>query len=168
MSLGNIIYNFNLIVDGRGQIGRVEDFKPPKVSVKMGDFENAGLAASLKIPMGQLEELECEFTLTDYSADVLSLFQILPGKKVKLTARGSRTDDTGSKSSVVLNMQGYLEVDREAWKVGEKAPLKIKMMLHYYREEIAGRVIYDVDPVNLKCIVGGVDQLADTRSALAV
>ena len=68
-----------------------------------------------------------------------------------------------------FTMRGLLtSVDPDTWKPGEEMPLKINMSLRYYKLEIDGAVVYEIDPVNYKAVINGVDQLETTRQHLAI
>ena len=42
------------------------------------------------------------------------------------------------------------------------------MSLRYYKLEIDGSLIYEIDPVNYVAVINGVDQLAAARQHLAI
>lgn len=42
------------------------------------------------------------------------------------------------------------------------------MSLTYYKLEIDGRLLYEIDPLGMKRVVNGVDQLAAQRTALGL
>ncbi|MCA3480645.1 MAG: phage major tail tube protein, partial [Rhodobacter sp.] len=46
--------------------------------------------------------------------------------------------------------------------------LKLMMDVRYYRLEINGEQIVEIDLVNGKRVIGGVDQLADQRRAMGL
>ena len=66
-------------------------------------------------------------------------------------------------------MRGMLkELDMGDWKPGDKAENKYAMALQYYKLEVDGRVMYEIDMVNCVRVIDGVDQMADVRSALGL
>ena len=165
----DVLHNFNLFVDGRGQAGKISEHKLPKIAVKTEGFSAGGMAAEVEVPMGSVEKLETEFTLVGYNVEVLKQLRLLPGRSMALTSRGSLAGLDGVEKPVVVNMRGnMLEVDADAWKPANKAELKCKMNLDYYRLEIDGKVVYEIDPINCVAIVDGVDTLATTRQNLGI
>jgi P2 family phage contractile tail tube protein len=54
------------------------------------------------------------------------------------------------------------------WKPGDKAEIKHAIKAVYYKLEIDGRVMYEIDPLNMIQVVDGVDQLAAERSAVGL
>ena len=71
--------------------------------------------------------------------------------------------------AVVATLRGGLrEVDPGEWKPGEKAEFKYAVSVTYYKLEIDGRVMFEIDPVNCVRVIDGVDQLAAERAALGI
>ena len=70
---------------------------------------------------------------------------------------------------MIATLRGMLkEVDPGDWKAGDKAEMKYAMAVTYYKLEIDGRVMYEIDMVNAVRVIDGVDQLAAERSALGL
>jgi len=167
--IADILYDLNLFVDGRGYAGRIKELKLPVIKPKLMGYQAGGMAAEVDVPMGRFEKLESEATLHAFDKDVLGLMRVLPGEQFAFTARGAKVSDDGSKKGVIVTMRGLLtSVDMDTWKPGEEMPLKLAMSLRYYKLEDDGAVVYEIDPVNYKAIVNGVDQLETTRQHLAI
>lgn len=167
--ISDILYDLNLFIDGRGFAGRIKEFKPPVIKPKMQSYSAGGLAAEIDVPMGRIEKMEAEATLTAFDSDTLKLFGVLPGRQVAMTARGAMVSDDGTKKPVIITMRGLLSnIDKGTWKPGEEMPLKLSLSLRYYKLEIDGAVIYDIDPINYVMIINGEDQLETTRQHLAI
>ncbi|TDA49182.1 phage major tail tube protein, partial [Burkholderia pyrrocinia] len=60
------------------------------------------------------------------------------------------------------------EYDPGSWKPGSTSELKYTAELTYYKAEIDGSVICEIDVLNMIRIIDGVDQLADVRKALGM
>lgn len=167
--IADILYDLNLFADGRGYAGRVKEMTLPVIKPKLMGYQAGGMAAEIDVPMGRFEKLEADATLAAFDADLLKLMRILPGEQFAFTARGAMASDDGTKKPVVVTMRGLLtEADMGAWKPGEEMPLKLKMSLRYYKLEIDGALIYEIDPVNYVAVVNGKDQLETTRQHLAI
>ncbi|PLV26388.1 phage major tail tube protein, partial [Pseudomonas guariconensis] len=75
----------------------------------------------------------------------------------------------GKITPVVVTLRGSLkEVDMGDWKSGDKAEFKHSVAVTYYKLEVEGRVIYEIDPLGMKRVIDGVDQLAAQRQALGL
>lgn len=167
--IADVLYDMNLFVDGRGYAGRVKEIKLPVIKPKVLEYQAGGMGAAVDVPMGRFEKMEAEATLYAFDADVLKLMRVLPGEQFAFTARGAMVSDDGTKKPVVVGMQGLLSsVDMDTWKPGDEMPLKITMSLRYYKLTIDGSDVYEIDPVNYKAVVDGVDQLETTRQHLAI
>ena len=59
-------------------------------------------------------------------------------------------------------------VDPGEWAAGSKAEFKYAVDVTYYKLEIDGRVMFEIDPINCVRVIDGVDQLADVRNALGL
>jgi P2 family phage contractile tail tube protein len=167
--IADVLYDMNLFVDGRGYAGRVKEIKLPAIKPKVIAYQAGGMASEIDVPMGRFEKMEAEATLYAFDKDVLNLMRVLPGEQFAFTARGAMVSDDGTKKPVVITMRGILSnVDMDTWKPGDEMPLKITMSLRYYKLEIDGAAVYEIDPVNYKAIVNGTDQLETTRQHLAI
>ena len=169
MPIKHILHNFTVFVDGKGKIGRVNEFTPPKLAVKTQEFNAGGMSAPVDVPMGAHEKLEAELTLNGFDPDVLKLFSVVTGQTIPITMRGASLDDDGTTHDMVIKMRGFIqEMDRGNVKVGDEATLKLSLSLNYYKEEQDGHTLIEADPVNMVMMVNGIDQLAATRKALGV
>ena len=102
-------------------------------------------------------------------AGTLKSWDLGSSEPVPLTFRGAVQDGDGTVRAVVMRMRGIIrEADFGTWKPGEKAPLKVMVALRYYKLEIDGEVIYEIDAENMIRIVDGTDQLEAQREALGI
>ena len=80
-----------------------------------------------------------------------------------------RFESDGTVRGVMANLTGTVrEVDYGTWKPGDKATVKYKMSLLYYKLEVDGQIVHEIDILNYKRIVNGRDLLAGLRAALGV
>lgn len=168
MAARDVLKNVNLFVDGKGQAGQLQEFNPPKLSLKMDEVRLGGMDGTIEIEQG-MEKLEADFTLIGYDADVLALMGLRPGAAIPLVARGVLESFDGTTTAVAYTLRGKLkEVDPGTWKPGEAAPLKGMVALTYYKLQHGSRIIHEIDVENMVRIVDGVDVLAAQRSALGI
>ena len=165
----NKLTNMSLFVDGRGYLGMAEEVTPPKIAMQTDDYMAGGMPGPIKVSKGVIDALEAEFTLKGYSSDILKLFNVEPCRYVPFVFRGALSDCEAGTRAIVLSMRGQIqEIDMGNWKPADEATLKIKMNVAYYRQEIAGETIMEIDFENMIFVVNGNDQLAATRAALGV
>lgn len=168
MAAEDILKYLNLIVDGRGYAGKIEEYNPPDLTVATEDFRGGGMDAPIDIDMGQ-EKLTMSFVLTSYDADVLALWGVKSGAAVQFTAKGSLENLDGVTTPVAHNMQGkVLSLARGTWGSGNKPSLTVTVGLRYYREVHGQRTTMEIDVINMVRIVDGVDQLAEHRANIGL
>ena len=164
-----ILKNFNLFVDGVGYAGLVETLSVPVLTIKSEEFRAGGMDIPMEIDMGQ-EKLEANFALAEYSPATSGLFgtqQVAEG--TQLTARGAMQRDGEAAIPILINMTGRIyTLDPGEWKAGDRSMLTHRVALAFYRETIDGTVVHEIDVVNMKRIINGVDQMATIRTAIGV
>ena len=168
MAIQHIISNLSAFVAGKGYLGRVSEFTPPKLAPIVRDYKAGGMGAEVAIPMGAVEKLEASFTLTGYDPDLLVQFSVVPGNLVQLRFTGAMVDYDGTTRPIEITLRAVLAFEPDAWKPGEASDLKVSAMIHYYKLDIDGRTLHEIDPVNMVAIINGQDQLQAMRAALGV
>lgn len=162
-----ILKNINAFADGERWAGKITEFTLPKIGRKLEDYQGGGMDSAVQIDMGG-QPLEAEIK-------VGGRISALARQVGKATLDGTllrfigvyEDDESGDVTKVEVVTRGRLEeLDRGAWKPGEKSEETAKYKLSYYREIEAGRTIIEIDVPNFKYIVNGVDILAAKRSAL--
>ena len=168
MAIRHVLANMAAFVNGRGYIGRVTEFTPPKLDPIVREYKAGGMGAEVAIPMGAVEKLEASFTLTGYDPDVLAAFSVVPGNLVPLRFTGAMYDYDGACRPIEITLRSVLGFEPDAWKPTEASDLKVNAMIHYYKMDVDGRTVHEIDPVNLVAVINGTDQLATMRAALGV
>ncbi|UIJ38734.1 phage major tail tube protein [Desulfobaculum bizertense] len=168
MAASKLLKNFALFVDGRGYAGECEELQPPALSLTTEDFRAGGMDTSIPIDMG-MEKLEASFVMPMQDADLLAAFGVIENNGIQMTARGELKSLDGSSEAVTLQMRGtVIKIESSAWKSGELAKNTYTLGLNYYKREQGGKVLHEVDVLNMKRIVNGVDQLEKARTAMGI
>jgi P2 family phage contractile tail tube protein len=163
-----VLKNFNLFVDGQGYAGRVAELIPPKLTVKTIEHRGGGMDSAVELDMG-LEKLSCDFTLDEYDTSVLKLFGLVTGAPVQLTLRGGFDNEAQQVVPVTIQLRGaWRELDFGTWKAGDLTRLKVTVACRYYRLELDGTEMIEIDTVNMVRRIHGVDQLAQLRRAIGL
>lgn len=163
-----ILKNMNLFVDGRGYAGRVDEIELPKLSLKTEEHRAGGMDLPIEVELG-MEKLESNLTISDYDAEVFKLFGLLDRQDTPVTVRGAIQRQGEAAQAVVIALRGgWKEIDSGTWKPGDKSTLKVAVAVNYFKLTIAGQEIVEIDAINLVRKVGGVDQMADIRSAIGM
>ncbi|AOI94850.1 phage major tail tube protein [Burkholderia sp. LA-2-3-30-S1-D2] len=162
------LYNCNTFVDGRSYAGRATSMTPPKLKLKTDDFRAAGMDAAVKVDQG-MEPLEASFAMATMEYDVLKFFGLVDQGAFNGVFRAVFKDRSGNSKSVVVYLRGMLyEVDPGEWKPGDKVDAKFNVSCDYYKLEIDGAVVHEIDIFACKRVINGVDQLADIRKKLGM
>lgn len=165
----NIIRNINLFVDGKGFAGQIDEITLPKITPTLQEYKAGGMSAPIDIAMGSHEKMEADFTLKSFDPQILKLFNVNFGNDISFTARGAIQTNTGETIAVIVNMKGIIkEFDMGTWKAADEVKLKVSISLRHYKLEYDGEVLIESDPINMVLNVNGVDQLAQTRTALGM
>lgn len=168
MSARDVLKNLNLFVNGKGYAGQVEEYNPPKLTLKTEEFMAGGMFSPVELTMA-MEKLECDFSLICEDADILRQFGVTEGNQTPVTVRGHLESFDGTTTGIVHNLRGkFKEIDRGTWQAGQKKVVKTAVALTYYKETRGGQVIHEVDPVNMVFVVDGVDLLATARANLGI
>lgn len=163
-----MLTNCVMFVDGVSFSGDVPSMTLPKLSIKTEEYRGGGMSGPVDLPTG-LEKLEAAFTTNGVRKEALKFFGLADQTACNLVFRGSFKGQKGTVKSVTVTLRGSLkEVDMGDWKPGDKAEIKHAVAITYYKLEIDGRVMYEIDFANMVQVINGVDQLAAERSALGL
>jgi P2 family phage contractile tail tube protein len=165
MALPRLIKNFNAFHDGISYFGLVDEAKLPAVKIQTEAHRGSGMDG----PVGQdvgMEGMASEMTFSEWSPAILKSL----GKKDRFVLRpamSSATDFTAS--TIIATLSGLITTSEPGdLKPGTKSTLKVVMDVQTYKLELDGEVIFDIDLVNARRVIGGVDQLAEIRRAMGV
>ena len=163
-----MLTNCVMFVDGVSFSGDVPSMTLPKLSIKTEEYRGGGMSGPVDLPTG-LEKLEAAFTTNGVRREALKFFGLADQTACNLVFRGSFKGQKGTVKAVTVTLRGSLkEVDMGDWKPGDKAEIKHAVAVTYYKLEIDGRVMYEIDFANMVQVIDGVDQLAAERSALGL
>ncbi|WOH61896.1 phage major tail tube protein [Bradyrhizobium sp. BWC-3-1] len=168
MTARDVRKNFNLFVDGQGYAGQVNSVTPPKLTKKTEEFRGGGMNMPVKLGMG-MEAMDADFSMIQFSKDVLSLFGLAEGQFVPLTLRENLESYDGTETPVTHVLRGQItEIDQGTVEAGTKPEIKVSMNLNYYRLQHGDTVVQEIDVINMIHIVDGVDVMATQRANLGM
>ncbi|CAM3806647.1 Tail tube protein [Pseudomonas reidholzensis] len=160
--------NMNMFADGISFQGDVPSLTLPKLTLKMEEHRPGGMDVPIEMDQG-MEKQEASFVTTGVRRESLKLFGLADGTAFNGVFRGAFKGLKGKINPVIVTLRGSLkEVDMGDWKSGDKAEIKHAVALTYYKLEVDGRVIYEIDALGIKRVINGVDQLAAQRAALGL
>lgn len=164
-----ILKNFNAFVNGRGMAGVIEELELPEIVQKMEGFRAGGMDAETEIDMG-MEAMTAKYTFADPDPQNFKLVGLITGNPARVIARGSFVRDSdGARIAVVAEMGGkFKKLGLGTWKSGEKASNEFEHALNYFRLNVGGEDVIEIDVLNMKRVIGGVDQLAGVRADIGL
>jgi len=167
MALPKKLKNFNVYIEGEGYAGRAKEIELPKLLRNMADYRAAGMNGPVKTDQG-MQGMETSVTLAEFSRALILQWGITTVDGLGLRFVGAAVSDTtGATDSIEIVMRGrWEEIDLGSAKTGDDADMKLKAPLAYFKYILNGEVLVEIDFLNMKEIVGGVDRLEEQRGAL--
>jgi len=163
------ISNFNLIFDGVGFVGLIEEMNLPKLVRKVEEYRNGGMFAPAELDLG-MEALEADFTVTGYNKEIIKKYgvQAVDGVLCRLLA-AETPDSGGATDAIEIVMRGrWRELELGTVKTGEKNTTKVTFPMTYFKYSENGEDLIEIDTVNMIFKVAGKDLLESTRKALSI
>ncbi len=159
---------FNLFVDGRGHAGTVDEIELPELSIITEAHRAGGMDTAVMIDMG-MEPLKATFTIAEYDEQMMMHMGLFGVDLVPFTVRGALSQESNQALPLVCNMQGcFTKLEPGTWKAGDKTEVKYECGLSYYKLTMGDQVVYDIDTLNMKRVINGVDQLGSMRAAIGL
>lgn len=169
MSLPRKLKNFVLFNDGNAYLGEVPEVTLPVLAIATADYRGGGMPGTIKMDMG-LQAMTLEWKAAGMLVDAIRQFGTarIDGVMLRMT-QALQADDTDVITPAEIVMRGrHSEIAMGTAKAGEMSETTFKTELSYYKLRVDGVDVVEVDMVNMRYIVGGVDRMAETRGALGV
>lgn len=170
MALPHKLKAFQLFVDGGNWINEVPSLTLPELGRNLTEYRGGGMAGPVQVDMGQ-NEIQFEWTTPNMRADVFSTYGAPEHDAAQLRFEGSyESDEDGSVIPVRVIAHGrYATVGSADAQAGEDNDgMQWTMTCSYYRLEIDGEDVLEIDMVNATFIVNGEDRYADRRAAIGM
>lgn len=170
MAMPRKIKNFNVFVDGEGYAGRCTEAQLPKLARKMEEFRAGGMDGPVDIDMGA-DKMEGELTVAEMSRALLLRFGAGAIDGVAIRLRGAAIADGAADATDAIEvvMRGrFKEIDMGSFKSGDNHEMKLSVTLSYFKYQVNGETLIEIDHANMVYLVGGVDLLAAQRTALDI
>ncbi|MCW5319620.1 phage major tail tube protein [Verminephrobacter aporrectodeae subsp. tuberculatae] len=162
------LVNMNLFVDGKSYAGIATEVNLPKLKRKTEEHRAGGMDGPVKIGMG-MEMMDGSFALTGVSRDVMAFFGLADDTAFNGNFRGAYKNHKGEVVAVIATFKGMIEeIDSGAWKAGDKAETKFTIAPSYFKLEIDGQALYELDPANCIRVIDGKDEAAAEREAIGM
>lgn len=162
----HVMRNANLFIDRENLIGQASEISFFKLEREMQEVYNAGMEVPIEVETG-FKMPEHSFKMTGFHPTQLKLFGLAVGAETEIMATASNEDDDGTVHSMVAYLRCKIKsVDPDAFKKGDVAEVGYECAFRYFKLEIDGEPIYELDP--FRVVIGGVDQFEARRRALLI
>lgn len=166
MATPKILKNFNLYIGGVTLLGKVEEVTLPDLNVITEEHRAGGMDSPMDIDMG-IEKLTLGWKSAEHSAETYSLFGLRNQNAVDVQFRGALVDDRTVTPYIVTARGMMTSIKGGTASPAAKNPMEATVSLRYYKLEIGGRTVLEIDVDNLVRQTGdGVDQMAEIRDIL--
>lgn len=167
----NKLVNANVYVEGKSCQGQAEEVTLPMVKQKMVEHKGLGLISPLQIPSG-LDKMEAKIKWAGIYGDVMEKLAN-PFKKRQIMVRGNietydGTDRVTEVPVIATMMATGNEAGLGAVKANEGANPETSLTVYYYKLEIDGKVIVEVDIHNTIYVAGGEDMVSGFKGNLGI
>ncbi|MDQ0510873.1 phage major tail tube protein [Ancylobacter amanitiformis] len=159
-----ILRNCAIFVNRVSKIGQANEINLPVPTEKMEELRNAGMVMPIDIPLGY-EKLEASFKLTAFDPQVITQFGLAVGVEREFMVTGALAHEDGTILNATAYIRGRLtRPDHGGWRPGAMAENTFSISIRYYKLEVAGSVLIEMDPFSVS--IGGSSQTAAIRAAL--
>jgi P2 family phage contractile tail tube protein len=168
MSIKDIFRDYTLFIDGNLFSGDVSSVMLPKLNWKVEEYRGGAMDIPVEVKLGH-EKIELEFDLTAHSALLTGFYGLAQGNQKIFKFFGVLVDYQGNETGVQLETHGFIRtIDRGQVQPGAKTTEKYTVCCDYMKHTIDNQVVLEIDALNKKFIVNGVDQVANQRQLLGI
>jgi len=163
--------NANVYFDGASYLGKVEEVNLPEVGFKQAEHKALGMMGSLDIPSGMDKmELSLKWSTVDPVAmrKVSNAFRSWDFQVRSSLERYEAQGRTAQDSYVAYFRGMPKNIAGQNFKQHDNVEAESKFSISYYKLEINGQIIYEIDVLNNIYKVDGVDLLATYRANLGI
>lgn len=165
------VYDANVYVNNSSKHGQASEITCPDISAIMTDYKALGMIGSAEFFNG-FDKMEASIKWTYPDNDAKKACANFT-KPVNLMVRSSKAEyDGGGISSevpIVIYLSGYPKKHPGgSYKPKEDTEVESSFSVLYYKEEVDGDAIVELDVLNNIYKVGGEDLLAERRQNLGI
>lgn len=165
------VFDANVYVNGASTHGTASEVTPPEVSAQMTDYNSLGMVGTAQFFNG-FEAMEASIKWNFPSNDVMRACAD-PQQAVDLMVRSSKAeyDSAGvsTEAPIVIFMRGFPKKTAVGgFKKGEDTSPETTFGINYYKLEVDGEEIVELDVLNNIYKVDGIDVLSARRANLGI
>ena len=159
--------HYHLLIGPTESLAGKAECTPPELKLVTQDYSSGGMAGTLKIPDGSVEPVELSFKMFEWLPAVLLAYGVRDGVSNQFILRLAQRAPTGAVTTVQMTARGlfygYKGSELKAKQIGS---IDCMVSCDYYRLDIGGVRIHEVDIERGINFVGRKDLMADVRQAL--
>lgn len=163
----NIFQDFTVWLKDVGKIGEAPGFQPPEINIATEEFRGGGMDGTAEIPFG-IEKIEFHFDLHTWDKQIWENLGYGPGAlDVPITFRGYLLTPGGKESGVIIETRSLIKsIKPDNVEVGKKVKVTTNCVATFYRHEIDGTTVTEIDVFNKVTKIGGEDKSQNARRIL--
>ena len=170
--VANRLTNANMYNDGASLLGKCEEITLPSIKAKTSEHKALGMVMSLNIPSG-FEAMNGKVKWNAIYPDLIAAFGS-PYKTNKIQVRGNletwdaagRTQQQGVVAFLTVRFKDALP--SIGLKQNDNSEQESEYECSYYRLEVGGQKLIEIDAFAQIFFVNGTDELAGYRAALGI
>lgn len=166
-TIPKVIKNMNLIIEGQGFAGLIDEVSLPDLSLVTEDHRAGGMDMPIKLDMG-MEPLELSFKSAEFTPSHHRLFGHQNQNAVPLQFRAAMADDAETWPYIIKATGMITKLSGGSITNGSKTSLEVMMSLRFYELSINGEELIHIDTANMVRRISGFDHLEGQRNALGL
>jgi len=169
----NVLNDANVYVDGKTWLGKAE-VTLPEVSHKVVDMQVMGVAGGMEVPLiGHIDKLKGTIKFKSIDKEALKvLFDSSYSPLLDIRAAIQKYNVTTGKMGYIpvkATIKGFFyKTKLLGFKQGSDETSDVEFEAHYFKLEVDGEEILEIDKFNYIYRVNGKDLLAEVRAALGM
>lgn len=165
MKLPRQLKDMNVFNAANAFSGECTVFTRPKLAIKTEAYRGGGMLGEVQLDMG-LEALEATAKFGGEIPELNRQFGANQIDAVQLRFAGAyQNDETGGYDDVQIIVRGrFTEIDSGDDEIGGKSGSSYKCACVYYKQSRNGRVEFEIDMLEGRFVVDGVDRWAELRA----
>jgi P2 family phage contractile tail tube protein len=167
----NKVFDANVYINNSSKHGQASEITCPEVNFIMNEYNSLGMYGTARFPNG-IEAMEATFKWT-YPENDVQIAMANPQKAIDIMVRSSKAiyDNGGldEELPVVILMRGF-PTQHQGGSFQPRTDVEVESTLavNYYKLEVDGEEIIEVDAINNIFKVGGEDILEQRRTNLGI
>jgi P2 family phage contractile tail tube protein len=165
------VYDANVYLNNNSKHGEASEVTCPDIAAVMSDYSALGMVGSAEFFNG-FDKMEATIKWT-YPDNEVKMATANFMKPVDLMIRSTKSEYDGggiqSETPIVIYLKGYSKQHQGGgYKKGEDTTPESTFSILYYKEEVDGEEIVELDVLNNIYKVNGEDLLAERRQNLGI